>query len=231
MYSQWSRAYSYIGKRPVYIPSNVQASICPIQPGTNPLFESFHMTEMQKNVTLTGPLGSMTVAIPRGIEASIHKEEAYTDDPSMQSLLKIQKNDLIYAELSKYKKKFVRSMWGTVNSLLQNNIIGITEGHRVIIRLVGVGFKVTFATPISSSNERQAILLKVGYSHLIQLYIPDGIKIELPTPTKIVLTGINLQQVTQFAAKIRSKKPPEPYNGKGIFVGTETVIRKEGKKK
>jgi large subunit ribosomal protein L6 len=93
----------------------------------------------------------------------------------------------------------------------------------VLVRLVGVGFKVKL--------EKDCLFLKVGYSHLIQMPIPVGIEVDLSSPTKIILKGIDYPLVTQFAAKIRSKKKPEPYNGKGIFVDNETVIRKEGKKK
>jgi len=79
--------------------------------------------------------------------------------------------------------------------------------------------------------ENNSLYLKVGYCHLIQMPLPEGITALVPTPTKIILKGINYHQITQFASKIRSKRKPEPYNGKGIFVGDETIIRKEGKKK
>lgn len=88
--------------------------------------------------------------------------------------------------------------------------------------MVGVGYK--------AAIEGNSINLRVGYSHPIILPIPESIQARVVNQTKIVLTGPNLQQVTQFAAKIRSHRPPEPYNGKGIFVDGETVIRKEGKK-
>lgn len=91
------------------------------------------------------------------------------------------------------------------------------------LNLVGVGYKVVL--------EDNRLVLKVGFSHNIGLDIPAGITAKCPTPTKIVLNGCDLQKVTQFAALVRSKRPPEPYNGKGIFVNEETVKRKEGKKK
>ncbi len=72
--------------------------------------------------------------------------------------------------------------------------------------------------------------LRVGYSHQIKILIPENIKVAVPIQTKILLSGIDWQKITQFAALIRSKRPPEPYNGKGIFVGDEVVLRKEGKK-
>lgn len=89
--------------------------------------------------------------------------------------------------------------------------------------MVGVGYK--------ASVEEGRINLKVGYTHEMLIPIPDGIRVTMPANTKIVLFGSDYQKVTQFAAKIREKKKPEPYNGKGIFVGNETIRLKEGKKK
>ncbi len=90
------------------------------------------------------------------------------------------------------------------------------------MQLVGVGYK--------AAVEENTINLRVGHSHPIILSIPENIQARVVNQTKIVLNGPDLQQVTQFAAKIRAHRPPEPYNGKGIFVDGETVIRKEGKK-
>ena len=90
------------------------------------------------------------------------------------------------------------------------------------MQLVGVGYK--------AAIEGNSINLRVGFSHPIILPIPPHIQARVVNQTKIVLNGPDYQQVTQFAAKIRNYRPPEPYNGKGIFVDGETVIRKEGKK-
>ena len=92
-----------------------------------------------------------------------------------------------------------------------------------MVRLVGVGFRCY----VQDRN----LLLKLGFSHLIQMAIPEGIQVVLASPTKFFLKGVDLQQVKLFAASIRAKRKPEPYNGKGIFVGDETIVRKEGKKK
>ena len=76
-----------------------------------------------------------------------------------------------------------------------------------------------------------AVLLKLGYCHWIQVPIPDGITVACPMPTKLVIQGIDLQMVRQFAFKLRKYRKPEPYNGKGVFVDDETIIRKEPRKK
>lgn len=89
--------------------------------------------------------------------------------------------------------------------------------------MVGVGYK--------ASVDGRLLRLKLGYSHDLMIPIPKDIKVITPMPSKILLCGANYQQVTQFAAKIRAYRKPEPYNGKGIFVGSETIKLKEGKKK
>lgn len=87
-----------------------------------------------------------------------------------------------------------------------------------------------YKAAIQESSGQALLVLKLGYSHDVVIPVPQGIQATLPLPTKIVLKGINLQAITQFAAAIRSKRKPEPYNGKGIFVGEETIRLKEGKK-
>lgn len=91
------------------------------------------------------------------------------------------------------------------------------------LRIVGVGYR--------ANLEDDRLVLRLGYSHDVVLPIPRGVNASLPMPTKVVLRGIDWHRVTQFAALIRSKRKPEPYNCKGIFVGDETIVKKEGKKK
>lgn len=91
------------------------------------------------------------------------------------------------------------------------------------MRLVGVGYK--------AAVEGRNLVLKVGHSHSITVRVPSEIEASCPVPNKIILSGTDLQRVTQLAAKIRAYRKPEPYNGRGIFVGNETITLKEGKKK
>lgn len=97
------------------------------------------------------------------------------------------------------------------------------KGHQRTIKLVGVGYKVNVA-----GNK---ILLKIGFSNTIEIIIPKEIIVTQQSPTKIILSSVDLHKLTLFAALIRSKRKPEPYNGKGIFVEDEIVIRKSSKKK
>lgn len=126
-----------------------------------------------------------------------------------------------------------RSGEGTVRAYLQNHILGVSEGHTAILRLVGVGYRATIektATTVQSEYEgQQFVNLKVGYSHPVELGIPKGVKASTPQPTRILLEGAEKEVVMSFAAKIRSWRVPEPYKGKGIFVNDETIKLKSKK--
>jgi large subunit ribosomal protein L6 len=118
-----------------------------------------------------------------------------------------------------------RSMWGTTRALINNIIIGVTEGYKVPIRLVGVGYRATL-----EDNDRK-LSLKLGYSHPVEMILPEGVTCSIPQPNRLVLQGSDLQEVKELAAKIQRWRKPEPYNQKGIFIGDETIKKKEGKKK
>lgn len=122
---------------------------------------------------------------------------------------------------------------GTTRAYLQNHILGVSEGHTAILRLVGVGYRATVedtATTVSPEFDgQQFVSLKVGYSHPIELPVPKGVKASTPQPTRILLEGIEKEVIMQFAAQIRMWRKPEPYKGKGIFVNGETIKLKAKK--
>jgi large subunit ribosomal protein L6 len=122
---------------------------------------------------------------------------------------------------------------GTTRAHLQNYILGVSEGHICILSLVGVGYRATVeptaTTVVPEYPGQQFVSLKVGYSHPIELGIPQGVKASTPQPTRILLEGIDKEVVTQFAAEIREWRKPEPYKGKGIFVNGETIRLKNKK--
>ncbi|RKO92544.1 ribosomal protein L6, alpha-beta domain-containing protein [Blyttiomyces helicus] len=121
------------------------------------------------------------------------------------------------------KDKRMRAMWGTIRQLVNNMVEGVTEGFTVPLRFQGVGYRAV--------DEKNKVGLKLGYSHDVAVRIPRGVKVQYPAPTRLILQGNDKQVLTQFAALIRSWKVPEPYNQKGIFVGDETIKKKEGKKR
>lgn len=120
-----------------------------------------------------------------------------------------------------------------MRAYLNNYILGVSEGHTAILRLVGVGYRATIeTTAITVKPEfegQQFVSLKVGYSHPIELPVPRGIKASVPQPTRILLQGPDKEMVSQLAAKIRMWRKPEPYKGKGIFVNGETIKLKSKK--
>lgn len=122
---------------------------------------------------------------------------------------------------------------GTTRAYLNNHILGVSEGHTAILRLVGVGYRATVEpSAVSVQPEypgQQFVSLKVGYSHPIELGVPLGMKASTPQPTRILLEGMEKEVVNQYAAKIRKWRVPEPYKGKGIFVNGETIKLKAKK--
>ena len=122
---------------------------------------------------------------------------------------------------------------GTTRAYLHNHILGVSEGHTAILRLVGVGYRATIEpSAVSVQPEypgQQFVSLKVGYSHPIELGVPLRMKASTPQPTRILLEGPEKEVVNQFAAKIRKWRVPEPYKGKGIFVNGETIKLKAKK--
>ncbi len=114
-------------------------------------------------------------------------------------------------------------MTGTMRALLNNMVIGVTQGFERKLQLVGVGYR--------AQAQGRVLNLTLGFSHPVALEMPAGILVETPSQTEIIVRGVDKQQVGQVAAKIRAYRPPEPYKGKGVRYAGETIILKEAKKK
>jgi large subunit ribosomal protein L6 len=112
---------------------------------------------------------------------------------------------------------------GTTRALINNMVQGVSEGWEKKLQLVGVGYR--------AQVQGKALNLTLGFSHPVEFSVPDGITIETPSQTEIVVRGVDKQQVGQVAANIRAYRPPEPYKGKGVRYLGEHIIRKEAKKK
>ncbi|RUP46766.1 50S ribosomal protein L6 [Jimgerdemannia flammicorona] len=199
---------SHIGRKVIIYPSEVE-----ITHDLTPIKEPRIPSELD-NTTLTirGPLGVETLPIKPFVRLKINRDP---DSGTGQLRVSIADREI----------KEQRAMWGTTQALVQNYVTGVSEGFRVPLRLEGVGYRAT----LEPSGEKLG--LKLGYANPVELVVPEGIKATTPTPTKILLQGTDLQRVKLFAAKIRKYRKPEPYNQKGIFVGNETIKKKEGKKK
>jgi len=114
-----------------------------------------------------------------------------------------------------------RSLHGLSRTLINNMIVGVTDGFKKELDINGVGYRAT--------KEGKKLVMNLGYSHQVIMDEIDGIEIDVPAPNKIIISGVNKQMVGQFAADVRKKRPPEPYMGKGIKYVDEVIRRKEGK--
>lgn len=115
------------------------------------------------------------------------------------------------------------AMAGTMRSLLDNLVVGVSKGFEKKLELVGVGYR--------AQSKGKTLNLSLGFSHPVDYAVPEGITIETPSQTEIVVKGFDKQKVGQVAAEIRSYRPPEPYKGKGVKYADERIVRKEAKKK
>ena len=120
------------------------------------------------------------------------------------------------------KNDEARAMAGTMRALLNNMVTGVTQGFEKKLELVGVGYR--------AQMEGNILNLTLGFSHPVNMVVPDGITIDTPSQTKIVVSGADKQKVGQTAAVIRAYRPPEPYKGKGVRYADEHIVRKEAKK-
>lgn len=114
-----------------------------------------------------------------------------------------------------------RALHGLSRSLIQNMVIGVSEGYKKELEIVGVGYR--------AQKQGKKLVLNMGFSHPVEMEEPQGITFEVPSPTQIVVNGIDKQLVGETAANVRKVRPPEPYKGKGIRYSDEYVRRKEGK--
>ncbi|KAK9766546.1 54S ribosomal protein L6 mitochondrial [Basidiobolus ranarum] len=202
-----SSLFSHIGKAPVKYSSDVQIEFLPMPFTDEPRYQK------TKTLIVKGPLGEEKMPI-----------DPFVNLKFKQDLTSDEGGQLLEVSIEDKNIKKQKQMWGTTRALINNSVIGVSEGFSVPLRLVGVGYRAALET-------NGKLGLKLGYSHPIEMEVPEGITVTIPNPTRIVLFGSNLQKVKQFAAKIREWRKPEPYNQKGIFVGDETIKKKEGKKK
>jgi large subunit ribosomal protein L6 len=121
---------------------------------------------------------------------------------------------------------------GTSRAYLQNYVQGVSEGHTAILRLVGVGYRASVERrdrAVEEYPDQKSLVLKLGFAHPVEEPIPLGISVMVASPTRVLMEGIDKEQIMSFAAQIRKWRPPEPYKGKGIFINDQT-IKLKGKK-
>jgi len=174
-------------------------------------------------------IANAPVEIPAGVEVSFNGTEVSikgskgTLSRAIHAEVEVaqQGNTLVTTARTESKKAVAQA--GTSRALLNNMVIGVSEGFQKKLTLVGVGYR--------AKTQGNTLDLTLGFSHPVQYDVPAGITIETPSQTEIVISGTDKQTVGQVAANIRAYRPPEPYKGKGVRYADEHVARKEAKKK
>ena len=171
--------------------------------GSNPiaLADGVDVTVATEGVTVKGPKGTLTATFANRITVVVEDR-----------VVKLSRSD---------DERESRALHGLSRALLANMVVGVTDGYRKELRTEGVGYR--------AKLQGKRLELQVGFSHPVHIEAPEGITIEVPEQTRIIVSGIDKQKVGQLAAEIRQVRPPEPYKGKGIRYVGEYVRRKAGK--
>lgn len=172
-------------------------------------------------------IGKKPVIVPQGVKASVQGSKVTIEGPKgkleftahHRIELKFENNEILVKRAS--NQPYDRALHGLTRSLIFNMIKGVTEGYKKELEIEGVGFR--------ASLKGKNLAMSLGYSHPIEFEIPAGVKIEVPKPEKIIVSGIDKYLVGQAAANIRKYYEPEPYKGKGIHYVGEVIRRKQGK--
>jgi large subunit ribosomal protein L6 len=174
-------------------------------------------------------VGKMPIALPSGAEATITAAQITVKGPlgsltqSLNGLVQIENNSGTLSFKAANDSREANAMSGTIRALVNNMVNGVTKGFEKKLTLVGVGYR--------AAAQGDKLNLSLGFSHPVVHQMPQGVKVETPTQTEILIKGINRQQVGQVAAEVRAYRSPEPYKGKGVRYSDEVVVIKETKKK
>lgn len=170
----------------------------------------------------------MPIAVPAGVTVTVADGNVVTVKGPKGTLTKELHPDMIIktegSEVTVSRPseiKMHKALHGLTRTLLNNMVVGVTDGFEKKLEVNGVGYR--------AQLQGKKLVMNLGYSHLVEMEPVDGVTIEVPSANEIVIKGIDNQVVGQFAAKVREKRPPEPYKGKGIKYATEHIRRKEGK--
>ena len=174
-------------------------------------------------------VGQAIINIPDGVEVK-HNDTHFWAKGSKGELntpvsdaVNINIVDKVITVEPKDKSSKGRALWGTTRSLINSAVKGVSEGFVKEMEIVGVGYR--------GALQGNKLSLSLGLSHSVEINVPDGLSVKMDGNTKFAISGADKQKLGQFAAVIRSKRPPEPFKGKGIRYANEFILRKEGKKK
>jgi len=171
-------------------------------------------------------IGNRIITIPEGVTVTVENDVVTVKGPKGELSQKMLKGISMKQEEGQItltrENENAKAMHGTMNALINNMIIGVTKGYEKGLEIVGVGYRFNV--------QGKKLVINAGYSHPVNVEIPEGITVELVSNTEITVKGINKVLVGEFAANIRKVRLPEPYKGKGIRYKDEHIRRKEGKK-
>lgn len=172
-------------------------------------------------------IGRKPIVIPADVQVTINGNHISVKGPkgaldsTIHPLMKIEQKDGQLLVSRPNDGKQARSLHGLSRTIVANMVQGVFEGFKKDLEIHGIGYR--------AQKQGTQLVMNLGFSHQVIMDEKDGITVDVPEPTKIVVNGIDKQKVGQFAAEIREKRPPEPYKGKGIRYAGEHIIRKEGK--
>lgn len=167
------------------------------------------------------------VVIPTGVDVKLNGQHLAVKGSKGEMSMSI--HDDVYVEHNdneinvQIEKSKNIAMAGTMRALINNLVVGVSQGFEKKLELVGVGYR--------AQSKGKTLNLNLGFSHPVDYPIPEGVKIETPSQTEVVISGTDKQKIGQVAAEIRAFRPPEPYKGKGVKYADERIMRKEAKKK
>ena len=173
-------------------------------------------------------IGRLPVAVPAGVEVKVAENNVVTVKGPKGTLeralpvemsIKVEDGHVVVTRPNDLKK--MKSLHGLTRTLIQNMVIGVSQGYEKTLEVNGVGYR--------AAKQGKKLVLNLGYSHPVEMEDPEGIETVVDGTTKIIVKGIDKEKVGQFAAEIRTKRPPEPYKGKGIKYSDEYIRRKVGK--
>ena len=172
-------------------------------------------------------IGRMPITVPAGVEVKVDGQHVSVKGPkgalemNVAPTMKVEVEAGVVHVTRPNDDKMNRSLHGLTRTLINNMVVGVSEGFSKTLEVNGVGYR--------ASKEGKNLVLNVGYSHQVIMPETEDIQIDVPNPNQIIVKGIDKQKVGQFAAEVRGKRPPEPYKGKGIKYDHEVIRRKEGK--
>lgn len=172
-------------------------------------------------------IGKLPITLPKGVTVKVDNNNVSVSGPlgnlerSLPDQLAVElKEDKLFVTVSS-NSKTTRALHGLFRTLLNNMVLGVYKKFEIDLILKGVGYR--------CQSSKDKVVLSLGYSHPVELSLPDGVEVQVDANTNIKILGIDKEKVGFFASQIRSHRPPEPYNGKGVLYKDEVILRKAGK--